>query len=105
MNIRNIDRVKKNTTVLTTNNTNTDSSNSVSNNKESSINTNKSVPHLDAIESSNIHYMDSAEGSEKFPMIYILSHFPLPPWKCTLGMALTESDLSFRLVIYVFVII
>lgn len=31
-------------------------------------------------------------------VIYIMNAFPLPPWKCSLGVALSESDLSFRYV-------
>lgn len=35
-------------------------------------------------------------SSTNTTLVYIVSEFPLPPWKCSLGIAMKESDLSYR---------
>ncbi len=46
----------------------------------------------------NLHVGDQqgAMNNANHSVIYMLSRFPLPPWKCSLGISLTENDLSFR---------
>lgn len=44
----------------------------------------------------NVPSSSVKKSSCQYPVIYILNHFPLPPWKCNLGIALNETDLSYR---------